>query len=350
MNIKRTSFLLFILLSVNNFAKPKKTKIHLDDIIISGLAGGVLIGSIVYLEELQYQKELRRKQDLVQVISGNNSSENKNYIEQDKEEDSNNNNQSNNNSENKVYFKDVIGLDKALVEVKEVVDFMKNPQKYKALGAKMPRGILLEGPPGTGKTLIAKAIANEAGCNFFYESASSFVEMYVGVGSKRVREIFQQASKHKPAIIFIDEIDAIGAVSRGAGANEEYRQTLNELLTQMDGYKENDNIIVIAATNNANALDKALKRPGRFTRIIKIPNPDKKARKEILSHYISKLPKAEKDDKFIEELSEKTGGFSAAELANIINEAAMIAVREGSNNVTKNHIEQAFEKENDKKN
>lgn len=248
------------------------------------------------------------------------------------------------NGSDKVYFKDVVGLDGVLCEVTEVVDFLKNPQKFKAFGAKMPKGILLEGPPGTGKTLIAKAIANESGCNFYYESASSFVEMYVGVGAKRVRELFNKARKGRPAIVFIDEIDAIGAVSRGTGANEEYRQTLNQLLTELDGFEKDDSIIVIAATNNANSLDKALKRPGRFTRIIKVSRPDKDGRRDLLLHYTNKLPKIKMEEAELEGFVNKTTGFSGAELENLVNEAAMHAVRANANFVEKDHFEQAYKK------
>ena len=248
------------------------------------------------------------------------------------------------NKENKVYFKDVVGLNDVLCEVTEVVDFLKNPQKFKDFGAKMPKGILLEGPPGTGKTLIARAIANESGCNFYYESASSFVEMFVGVGAKRVRELFDNARKGKPSIVFIDEIDAIGAASRGTGGNEEYRQTLNQLLTELDGFEKDDSIIVIAATNNANALDKALKRPGRFTRIIKVPRPDKDGRRDLLLYYVNKLPKVKMEETEIEEFVNKTTGFSGAELENLVNEAAMHAVRANASVVEKDHFEQAYKK------
>ncbi len=242
-----------------------------------------------------------------------------------------------------VTFADIVGIDEVLVEVKEVVEFLKNPKKYTDLGAKFPKGILLAGPPGTGKTMIAKAIANEAKCKFIYTSASSFVEKYVGVGAERIRELFLIASKNAPAIIFIDEIDAIGAVERGAGANEEYRQTLNELLCKMDGFKENSSILVIGATNNAFALDRALKRPGRFTRIIKVSKPNEEGRKAILAHYISKLPKVSIEKADTENLAKETTGFSPAELENLVNEAAMLAVREDAKVIQKSHFEKALE-------
>jgi cell division protease FtsH len=249
--------------------------------------------------------------------------------------------------ETKVTFNDIAGMDSVVAEVQEVVDFLKNPQKYNALGAKFTKGILLVGPPGTGKTLLAKAISNESGCSFHYASASSFVELFVGQGSKRVRELFERANKAKPAIIFIDEIDAIGAINRSntsGGGNDEYRQTLNELLCQMDGFRENSSVLIIGATNNDQALDKAIKRPGRFTRIIKINKPDKKAREEILLHYIKKLPKIDFTFSDVDNLADSTLGFSGAELENLVNEAAIFAVRENAEVVNKKHLEQALVK------
>lgn len=247
-------------------------------------------------------------------------------------------------SKNDVTFDDVIGIDDAIDEVKTVVDFLQNPEKYKRLGAKIPKGILLQGPPGNGKTLLARAIANETNCNFFYESGSAFVEMYVGVGAKRVREIFDKARKNKPSIIFIDEIDAIGATQRRIGSNEEYRQTLNELLCQLDGFNKDSSIIVIAATNNAYSLDKALMRPGRFTKIINVPKPNEKSRKEILQFYINKLPRVNIKYSEIENLANKTASFSGADLENLVNEAVLYAVNKNSDKLTLEHFSFALEK------
>jgi cell division protease FtsH len=246
--------------------------------------------------------------------------------------------------ETKTTFDDVVGLENIITEVKEVVEFLKNPDKFKSVGARVPRGILLEGPPGTGKTLIARAIAHEAGCNFLYEPGSSFVEMYVGVGSQRVRDLFNRARKNKPTIIFIDEFDAIGAVARGVGANEEYRQTMNELLCQLDGFQSDDSIIVIAATNYAKALDPALTRAGRFDRILKISLPNLKSRKQILTHYKNKLPSAQVTDQCIDETALKTNGMNGADLRNLVNEAALAAVREGQATVIDKHFVAGMEK------
>jgi cell division protease FtsH len=222
-------------------------------------------------------------------------------------------------------------------QVQEVVSYAKEKEKYQALGAQPPRGILLEGPPGTGKTLIAKAIAQEAGCSFFYESASAFIEMYVGVGAKRIRELFAKASAQQPAIIFIDEIDAIGS-KRTGGTNEERLQTLNQLLCLMDGFDSESSIIVLAATNNAQALDPAIKRSGRFDRIIKIPLPNQKSRQAILELYIKKLPSVVVEQSFIEKLSVQTAGLSGADLSNLVNQATFAAVKENATVVTSEHL------------
>ncbi len=246
--------------------------------------------------------------------------------------------------QDKVKFSEIIGIDEILTDIKEVVEYIKNPKKYKDLGAKPYKGILLEGPPGSGKTMIAKAIATEADCNIEYASASSFVEMYVGVGAKRVRDLFEAARKKKPTIIFIDELDAIGAVTRGAGGNEEYRQTLNELLCQMDGFKGDEGVIVIGATNHAKSLDSALKRAGRFDRIITVPLPNLDARIKILNHTKSKLPSVNVSDEYIAQLAKDAYGLTASDLNNIFNEAAMLAVRENATIVDEKHMTVAAKK------
>lgn len=247
-------------------------------------------------------------------------------------------------AENTVTFNDIAGIDNVIEEVKTVVDFIKEPERYKSLGAKFPKGILLQGPPGNGKTLLARAIANESGFNFYYESASSFVEIYVGTGAKRIRDIFDKARKNKPSILFIDEIDAIGAVNRRDNGNEEYRQTLNELLCQLDGFNKDESLIVIAATNNAYALDTALKRPGRFTKIVDVPMPDNKARKDILNLYIKKLPRIDILENYIDLLVDRTFEFSAADLENLVNESALRAVSKRADKISKEHFDFALEK------
>lgn len=236
-----------------------------------------------------------------------------------------------------VTFRDIAGIDEVIDQVQEVVSYAKEKEKYQALGAQPPRGILLEGPPGTGKTLIAKAIAQEAGCSFFYESASAFMEMYVGVGAKRVRELFEKASAKQPAIIFIDEIDAI-ASKRTGDTNGERLQTLNQLLCLMDGFDSKSSIIVLAATNNAQALDPAIKRSGRFDRIIKIQLPNQKSRQAILELYIKKLPSVQVEESFIEKLSVQTAGLNGADLSNLVNQATFAAVKENATVVTSEHF------------
>ena len=240
------------------------------------------------------------------------------------------------NTEVKTSFKDVAGLEGAKEEVQEIVDFLKFPEKYTTLGGKIPKGALLVGPPGTGKTLLAKAVAGEAKVPFFSLSGSDFVEMFVGVGASRVRDLFKQAKEKSPSIIFIDEIDAIGR-ARGknamSGSNDERENTLNQLLTEMDGFGTNTNVIVIAATNRADILDKALMRAGRFDRQIFVDLPDVRERKEIFEVHLRPLKKAKDLD--LDFLSKQTPGFSGADIANVCNEAALIAARNGKKAVDK---------------
>jgi cell division protease FtsH len=245
----------------------------------------------------------------------------------------------------KVRFTDVAGVEEAKEDVAEMVDFLKAPGKYEALGGKIPRGVLMVGPPGTGKTLLARAIAGEAGVPFFSISGSDFVEMFVGVGASRVRDMFEQAKKRAPCIIFIDEIDAVGR-QRGAsgmgGGNDEREQTLNQLLVEMDGFSGNEGIIVIAATNRADVLDKALLRPGRFDRQVQVGLPDIKGREQILKVHGRKVPLAE--DVNINDLARGTPGFSGAELANLINEGALFAARSNKQVVSMNDLDKARDK------
>ena len=245
----------------------------------------------------------------------------------------------------KVRFTDVAGVEEAKEDVVEMVDFLKAPGKYEALGGKIPRGVLMVGPPGTGKTLLARAIAGEAGVPFFSISGSDFVEMFVGVGASRVRDMFEQAKKRAPCIIFIDEIDAVGR-QRGAsgmgGGNDEREQTLNQLLVEMDGFSGNEGIIVIAATNRADVLDKALLRPGRFDRQVQVGLPDLKGREQILKVHGNRVPLA--DDVNINDLARGTPGFSGAELANLINEGALFAARNNQRVVTMQNLDKARDK------
>ncbi len=238
------------------------------------------------------------------------------------------------NTHVKTSFKDVAGLEGAKEEIQEIVDFLKNPDKYTALGGKIPKGALLVGPPGTGKTLLAKAVAGEADVPFFSLSGSDFVEMFVGVGASRVRDLFKQAAAKAPSIIFIDEIDAIGR-SRGknniTGGNDERENTLNQLLTEMDGFATDTNVIVIAATNRADVLDKALVRAGRFDRQIYVDLPDKNERREIFDVHVKPLKL--NDDVDLDFLSKQTPGFSGADIANVCNEAALVAARKGKKSV-----------------
>lgn len=241
------------------------------------------------------------------------------------------------NTEVKVSFENVAGLEGAKEEIQEIVDFLKNPEKYTSLGGKIPKGALLVGPPGTGKTLLAKAVAGEAKVPFFSLSGSDFVEMFVGVGASRVRDLFKQAKEKSPAIIFIDEIDAIGRArgkSNFSGSNDERENTLNQLLTEMDGFGTNTNVIVIAATNRADVLDKALMRAGRFDRQIYVDLPDVRERKEIFEVHLKPLKKIE-NELDTEFLAKQTPGFSGADIANVCNEAALIAARKGNKAVGK---------------
>ncbi|WP_319381386.1 ATP-dependent zinc metalloprotease FtsH [Thiomicrorhabdus sp.] len=246
--------------------------------------------------------------------------------------------------QNKVTLDDVAGADEAKQEVGEIVDFLKDPSKYQNLGGSIPRGVLMVGPPGTGKTLLAKAIAGEAKVPFFTISGSDFVEMFVGVGASRVRDMFEQAKAHAPCIIFIDEIDAVGR-SRGSGmggGNDEREQTLNQMLVEMDGFEGNEGIIVIAATNRADVLDPALLRPGRFDRQVTVGLPDIRGREQILKVHMRKVPLAE--DVKPSYIARGTPGFSGADLANLVNEAALFAARENQKLVTQKHFEKAKDK------
>jgi cell division protease FtsH len=247
-------------------------------------------------------------------------------------------------SSNTTTFADVAGCDEAKAEVTEIVDFLKEPGKYTKLGGRIPHGLLLVGPPGTGKTLLAKAIAGEAKVPFFNISGSDFVEMFVGVGASRVRDMFEQARKNSPCIIFIDEIDAVGRQRGGGmgGGNDEREQTLNALLVEMDGFGSDQGIIVVAATNRADVLDAALLRPGRFDRQVEVGLPDIKGREQILKVHMRKVPLAEGVDIF--EVAKGTPGFSGAELANLINEAALHSARRGGKLITMADLEEAKDK------
>ena len=244
----------------------------------------------------------------------------------------------------RVTFDDVAGIDEAKEELEEIVEFLRNPQKFSRLGGKIPKGALLVGPPGTGKTLLARAIAGEAGVPFFTISGSDFVEMFVGVGASRVRDMFEQAKKNAPCIVFIDEIDAVGR-SRGVGyggGNDEREQTLNQLLVEMDGFEANEGIIIVAATNRPDVLDPALLRPGRFDRQVQVPNPDIKGREKILGVHARKVPLGPDVDLRI--IARGTPGFSGADLANLVNEAALMAARVGRRFVTMEDFENAKDK------
>jgi len=244
----------------------------------------------------------------------------------------------------RVTFEDVAGIEEAKEELEEIVDFLKNPQKYQRLGGKIPKGCLLIGPPGTGKTLLARSVAGEAGVPFFTISGSDFVEMFVGVGASRVRDMFEQGKKNAPCIIFIDEIDAVGR-HRGAGlggGNDEREQTLNQLLVEMDGFEANEGVILLAATNRPDVLDPALLRPGRFDRQVVVPNPDILGREKILKVHMRKVPLA--NDVNARTIARGTPGFSGADLANLVNEAALLAAKKSRRLVTHQEFEDAKDK------
>ena len=244
----------------------------------------------------------------------------------------------------RVTFDDVAGIDEAKEELEEIVEFLRNPQKFSKLGGKIPTGALLVGPPGTGKTLLARAIAGEAGVPFFTISGSDFVEMFVGVGASRVRDMFEQAKKNAPCIVFIDEIDAVGR-NRGSGyggGNDEREQTLNQLLVEMDGFEANEGVIILAATNRRDVLDPALLRPGRFDRTVNVPNPDIKGREKILNVHAKKTPLGPDVD--LRLIARGTPGFSGADLANLVNEAALMAARIGRSVITMIDFENSKDK------
>lgn len=242
-------------------------------------------------------------------------------------------------------FADVAGIDEVKGELDDVVDFLEHPDAYRRMGAKMPRGVLLAGSPGTGKTLLARAVAGEAGVPFFSASASEFIEMIVGVGASRVRELFAEARKVAPSIIFIDEIDTIGRVRSGGASvsgHDEREQTLNQILTEMDGFSGSEGVIVIAATNRADILDPALTRPGRFDRVVNVSPPDRRGREAILAIHTRDIPLAEDVD--LIQLARKTPGMTGADLANLANEGALLAVKRGQEQVTAADLSEALEK------
>lgn len=250
------------------------------------------------------------------------------------------------NTQIDVNFTSVAGCEEAKRELVEIVDFLKMPEKFEKVGAKIPKGALLEGPPGTGKTLLAQAVAGEAGVNYLYASGSQFIEMFVGVGASRVRDLFKRAKELSPCVIFLDEIDAIGR-QRGAGlagGNDEREQTLNEILTNMDGFIQNEGIIVIAATNRVDILDSALTRPGRFDRIINVGLPDFEGRKKIIDIHFDKKPLSDGMPKYLEDIAKLTSGFSGADIANLANEAAILSIRNNHTSITNDDIYSAFEK------
>jgi cell division protease FtsH len=244
----------------------------------------------------------------------------------------------------KITFADVAGVDEAKQELQEVVDFLSNGEKYRKIGAKIPKGVLLVGPPGTGKTLLAKAVAGEAGVPFLNMSGSEFVEVFVGVGASRVRDLFNRAKRQAPCIIFIDELDAIGKArsNNPMGGNDEREQTLNQLLTEMDGFDGNDGVILVAATNRPEMLDPALRRPGRFDRQVLVDRPDKSGRLEILQVHTRPVTLGEDVD--LEIIATQTAGFAGADLANLVNEAALMGARKNRQAVLMADFKEAFER------
>jgi len=246
--------------------------------------------------------------------------------------------------ETKVTFGDVAGIEGAKLELTEVVDFLKNPDRFTAVGAKIPKGVLLVGPPGTGKTLLAKAVAGEASVPFFSISGSEFVEMFVGVGASRVRDLFEQAKKNAPCIVFIDEIDAVGR-QRGAGlggGNDEREQTLNQLLTEMDGFEGNSGIIIVAATNRPDVLDSALMRPGRFDRQVTVDRPDYSGRLQILNVHAKSKTLSKAVD--LDQVARRTPGFTGADLANLLNEAAILTARRRKDSISISEIDDSVDR------
>jgi cell division protease FtsH len=247
-----------------------------------------------------------------------------------------------NESRPSILFKDVAGVEEAKTELQEIVEFLKHPERFTAMGARTPKGVLLVGAPGTGKTLISRAVAGEAGVSFYSVSGSEFVEMFVGVGAARVRDLFKEAKEHAPCIVFIDEIDAVGRqrTNSGMGGNDEREQTLNQLLVEMDGFDKHANVVVIAATNRPDVLDPALLRPGRFDRRVMLDKPDIRGREAILHVHAEDKPLA--DDVNLTELARQTAGFSGADLSNLLNEAALLAARNGQSVICKPHLEESI--------
>lgn len=247
-----------------------------------------------------------------------------------------------NESRPSVLFRDVAGVEEAKIELEEIVDFLKSPERFVAMGARTPKGVLLVGPPGTGKTLISRAVAGEAGVPFYSVSGSEFVEMFVGVGAARVRDLFKEAKAHVPCIVFIDEIDAVGRQrnNSGAGGNDEREQTLNQLLVEMDGFERNTNVVVIAATNRPDVLDSALLRPGRFDRQVMLDKPDIRGRLAILEVHAEGKPL--ESEVTLQDLARQTAGFSGADLANLLNEAALLAARRGKSTICQDELEESI--------